>query len=124
MFVLQPVTYSFQVYFFALLIPGVSRKMICPLSSVYTVWIRFLVVCGLLDVIAIFCPIRRFINVDFPTFGRPINVTKPDLNSFAINCPFPVFSIVHVLLHQNILYSDRSSLHFQYSSGFLLLLLL
>ena len=31
------------------------------------------------DVIAIFCPIRRFINVDFPTFGRPINVTKPDL---------------------------------------------
>jgi hypothetical protein len=40
---------------------------------------RFLVVCGLLDVMAIFCPISWFINVDFPTFGLPINVTKPAL---------------------------------------------
>ena len=62
---------------FALWIPGVSRKTICPCSHVYTVCILFLVVCGLLDVIAIFCPISRFISVDFPTFGLPISVTKP-----------------------------------------------
>ena len=42
------------------------------------------VVCGLRDVIAIFCPIRRFISVDFPTLGRPISVTKPDLKLFSI----------------------------------------
>jgi hypothetical protein len=66
---------------------AVSRKTICPRSiSVYTVWIRFLVVCGLLDVIAIFCPIRRFINVDFPTFGLPIIVTNPDLKFAAVIC--------------------------------------
>ena len=40
---------------------------------------RVRVVCGLLDVIAIFCPISRFIRVDFPTFGLPISVAKPDL---------------------------------------------
>ena len=44
--------------FFALWIPGVSTNTICPSSVVSTVWMRFLVVCGLFDVIAIFCPIR------------------------------------------------------------------
>ncbi len=29
---------------------------------------------------AIFCPITWFINVDFPTFGRPKIATNPDLN--------------------------------------------
>ena len=47
---------------------------------------------GFSDVIAIFCPIRWFISVDLPTFGRPIRVKKPDLNSFvsvfAILFPF------------------------------------
>jgi hypothetical protein len=46
---------------------------------VYTAWIRLRVVCGLLDVIAIFCPISRFISVDLPTFGLPMIVTNPDL---------------------------------------------
>ena len=45
-------------------------------------------VCGLFDVIAIFCPIRRFISVDFPTFGLPIMVTKPDLKFGIICTPF------------------------------------
>ena len=71
--------------FFALWIPGVSRKMICPSSQVYTVWILFLVVCGFLDVIAIFCPIRWFIRVDFPTFGLPMIATNPDLK-FSFIC--------------------------------------
>ena len=72
--------------FFALWMPGVSTKTIWPSSVVSTVWIRFLVVCGLLDVIAIFCPISRFIRVDFPTFGLPISVAKPDLKlSFMSN---------------------------------------
>ena len=30
--------------------------------------------------IAIFCPITWFKNVDFPTLGRPIIATNPDLN--------------------------------------------
>ena len=41
----------------------------------------FLVVWGLLEIIAIFSPTRRFIKVDFPTLGLPIILTKPDLNS-------------------------------------------
>ena len=44
------------------------------------VWILFLVVCGLLEVIAIFCPMMRFIIVDFPTFGLPMIAIYPDLN--------------------------------------------
>ena len=81
--------------FFALWIPGVSTNTICPLSiSVYTVWIRFLVVCGLLDVMAIFCPIRWFISVDFPTFGRPMIVTNPDLKLLLIPSPL-IFPFVH-----------------------------
>jgi hypothetical protein len=59
--------------------PGVSKKTIWPSSEVYTVWILFLVVCGFFDVMAIFCPISAFINVDFPTLGLPISVANPDL---------------------------------------------
>ena len=40
------------------------------------------------DVIAIFCPISWFINVDFPTLGLPISVTNPDLKSSLINFKF------------------------------------
>lgn len=40
---------------------------------------RFLVVWGLLEVMDIFWPTRRFIRVDFPTLGRPISVANPDL---------------------------------------------
>ena len=65
--------------FFALFMPGVSRKTICPLSSVNTVWMRFRVVWGLLEVIATFWPMIAFISVDLPTFGRPIIATYPDL---------------------------------------------
>jgi hypothetical protein len=50
----------------------------------------FLVVCGFLEVMAIFCPIKWFINVDFPTFGLPIIATNPDLKSALINSPFTV----------------------------------
>ena len=70
--------------FFALWIPGVSKKTICPFSPVYTVCILFLVVCGFLEVMAIFCPIKWFIKVDFPTFGLPIIATNPDLKSALI----------------------------------------
>ena len=63
--------------------PGVSRNTICPSSVVRTVSIRFRVVCGFLEVIAIFCPIRWFISVDFPTFGLPIITAYPDLNIFS-----------------------------------------
>ena len=58
---------------------GVSKKITCSLSVVNTHIILLRVVCGLSDIIAIFCPIRLFINVDFPTFGLPITATKPDL---------------------------------------------
>ena len=36
------------------------------------------VVCGRLLVIATFAPTRAFINVDFPTFGRPVKQAKPE----------------------------------------------
>ena len=41
------------------------------------------VVCGLSLVMATFSPTRAFVSVDLPTFGRPTNVTKPDLPSTA-----------------------------------------
>jgi hypothetical protein len=31
------------------------------------------------DTIEIFCPQMAFTRVDFPTFGLPTSVTKPDL---------------------------------------------
>ena len=39
----------------------------------------FLVVCATGEVIVIFLPINLLIKVDFPTFGLPNKVTKPDL---------------------------------------------
>jgi len=78
--------------FFALWIPGVSKNTICPSSQVYTVCILFLVVCGLFDVMAIFCPIRWFISVDFPTFGLPMIATKPDLKLLSILYPLIILS--------------------------------
>ena len=39
---------------------------------------NLIVVCGLCEVMAIFSPIRQFISVDLPTFGLPINATKPE----------------------------------------------
>ena len=35
------------------------------------------VVCGLSLVMATFSPTSAFVSVDFPTLGRPTNVTKP-----------------------------------------------
>ena len=74
---------TFTIYspslFFALWMPGVSTNTICPSSVVSTVWMRLRVVWGLLEVMAIFWPIRWFMRVDLPTLGRPIRVTKPDL---------------------------------------------
>jgi hypothetical protein len=37
-----------------------------------------LVVCGLLDAIAIFCPTSAFVSVDLPAFGRPTKQAKPE----------------------------------------------
>ena len=59
-------------------------KETVEIPLVYTVCILFLVVCALLLVIAIFCPISLFISVDFPTFGLPMMDTKPDLYSLFI----------------------------------------
>jgi hypothetical protein len=39
---------------------------------------RFRVVWGFGDVIAIFAPIMRLSSVDFPTFGRPMMAAKTD----------------------------------------------
>ncbi len=36
------------------------------------------VVCGRLDVIAIFDPISAFVSVDLPALGRPTKQAKPD----------------------------------------------
>ena len=35
------------------------------------------VVCGLLEVIAIFCPMIALVRVDLPAFGRPTKHAKP-----------------------------------------------
>ena len=35
------------------------------------------VVCGLSEVITIFCPTRALVSVDLPAFGRPTNDAKP-----------------------------------------------
>src|SRR5690606_39685204 len=59
--------------------PGVSRNTICPRSSVKMPRILFRVVWGLSDMIATFLPTTWFISVDFPTLGRPISATNPDL---------------------------------------------
>src|SRR5690606_1466344 len=48
-------------------------------SSVKMPRILFRVVWGLSDMIATFLPTTWFISVDFPTLGRPISATNPDL---------------------------------------------
>src|SRR6266403_4605460 len=53
---------------------------------------RFRVVCGFDVTIAIFCPTRRFTNVDFPAFGRPTIATNPDLRAA------PVFTFSSTLM--------------------------
>src|SRR5512137_1534456 len=60
--------------------PGVSRKMNCPSSAFKIPVIRFLVVWGLLLVMAIFSPRIAFRSVDLPTLGRPAMAMNPDLN--------------------------------------------
>jgi hypothetical protein len=35
------------------------------------------VVCGLVDVMAIFCPTMALVSVDLPAFGRPTKHAKP-----------------------------------------------
>lgn len=89
---LRNLYHVFSKLVFALWIPGVSKNTICPSSQVYTVCILFLVVCGLFDVMAIFCPIRWFISVDFPTFGLPMIATKPDLKLLSILYPLIILS--------------------------------
>lgn len=42
--------------------------------------------------IATFSPIKLFINVDFPTLGRPINATKPERKP---SSPFKPFNRLH-----------------------------
>ncbi len=52
------------------------------------------VVWGLLDIMAIFSPVRRLSRVDFPTLGLPIIVTKPDLNAISfLNTPWLLLSL-------------------------------
>ena len=81
--------------------PGVSKKTICvPFSSLVCIpVIRFLVVCGFLETIAIFSPKMAFSRVLFPTFGRPTIATKPVLLVCIIfSVPFLLLT-VHRLLH-------------------------
>ena len=57
--------------------PGVSTKIICRFSPVSTARIRCLVVCGFAVTMLTLRPITALINVDLPTFGRPITATSP-----------------------------------------------
>ncbi len=69
---------------------------------------RFLVVCGLLETMAIFSPTSAFVSVDFPTFGRPAIVIMADfvfIGMFSLlprqlnlsqNC---LFACAHLALH-------------------------
>jgi hypothetical protein len=64
--------------------PGVSKKTIWYSGVVFTARIRFRVVWGLGDIMAIFSPMSRFNKVDLPTLGAPIMETKPDFNLLGI----------------------------------------
>src|SRR5437867_5221180 len=57
--------------------PGVSRNAIWAPGIVLTPRIRWRVVWGLSETIAIFCRTRVFNRVDFPTFVRPTSAAKP-----------------------------------------------
>ena len=52
----------------------------CVSPSVHTPMMRVRVVCGLLETIASFVPIRRFKIEDFPTFGRPTMAINADFS--------------------------------------------
>src|SRR5229473_1529606 len=81
--------------------PGVSIKMICPCGLVTIPWMRLRVVCGLEVTIAIFCPTRRFMSVDFPAFGRPMMATNPERN-----VPFfSSFSLLDITLSRSATYT-------------------
>src|SRR5512139_1650359 len=71
--------------------PGVSRKMNCPSSAFRIPVIRFLVVWGLLLVMASFSPRIAFRSVDLPTLGRPAMAMNPDLNKPDLRNRCPVF---------------------------------
>jgi hypothetical protein len=60
--------------------PGVSMKTICASRSFTIPRMRFRVVCGLSEMMAIFSPRSAFRSVDLPTFGLPTIEMKPDLN--------------------------------------------
>jgi ABC-type glycerol-3-phosphate transport system permease component len=55
--------------------PGLSMNMICPFEVVFIPIILVLVVWGLSETIATFCPIILLRSVDFPVFGLPIKAT-------------------------------------------------
>ena len=58
--------------------PGVSTNTNWAPGRCLTPRIRVRVVCGLSEMMAILPPRMRFRSVDFPTFGRPTNATKPE----------------------------------------------
>src|SRR5215510_14771714 len=60
--------------------PGVSRNTNCAWGKFFTPRIRWRVVCGLGVTMASLVPMIALSNVDFPTFGAPIMVTKPAWN--------------------------------------------
>jgi hypothetical protein len=79
-----PVTASVAVSFsrvprvvFGLWIPGVSTNTTCASGRFSTprTWLR--VVWGLSETMLTLTPRMRLSSVDFPTFGRPTNVTSP-----------------------------------------------
>src|SRR5690554_4130521 len=57
--------------------PGVSTYTAWQVPAVLMPIMLCLVVCGLREVIASFCPRIWFIRVDLPTLGRPTTATKP-----------------------------------------------
>ena len=70
---------DFPSLLFSLYTPGVSRKISCESSKVFTPRILFLVVLGLSETAETFSPTMEFTSVDLPTLGRPITEINPDL---------------------------------------------
>src|SRR3989338_5324165 len=69
---------------FASWMPGVATNTICAFSVFFIPRILFLVVWGFADTMAIFSPRIAFKRVDFPTLGRPMIATKPDLKDMRL----------------------------------------
>src|SRR4030095_8670766 len=57
--------------------PGVSTRTICALSSMTMPRISARVVCTFFETMVTFEPTSALTRVDLPTFGAPINATKP-----------------------------------------------